>query len=164
MNNHLRIREEANHSVGVWAEGRLILALTLLPLALFVLLALIGFNDFDATAIFLGLVLGLPFWFVIVRPVHFISNEGKRWSLHLTVTLCFLALATYYVTISWSPDVHILIVGRKVLIVNGLPTALWYYDLFTSVVASGMAVLACTPIFQRHLRLRAYIGSLKTGK
>jgi hypothetical protein len=134
---------------------RLVLALLLasLPLTVFVILAVSGVASIGLAGLFIGLCLGIPFWFFLVLPVYLLSDFGRRWSIGFTVLMCFLVVAAIYVYSVWIPSSYSLEVGGKVLVEKGVPTGLYYKDLWIHVLASGVAIALGVPIFVRLSRL-----------
>ena len=117
------------------------------PLFLFLLLAFSGIGSFGYSGVLLGLILGLPFWLLLVLPVYFLSGCGRRWSLTLTVLICFLAVMSLYLYSFWTPTSYTLIVGGKVLVQAGVASSAYYEDLWAHVLAAGIAVALGYPIF-----------------
>lgn len=118
-------------------------------------LALLGVGPPGVPVLMMGLGLSIPFWVLVVWPVYFLSGHGKRWSLGLTVVFCFLVLATLFLLSQWTPDVHGLELGNKVLVADGIATEAYYRDLLESMVVAAFLVTLGAPIFawlvRRHL-------------
>jgi hypothetical protein len=133
---------------------RILLAAVLasLPLAVFAAFAFVGIGSIGFATVFLGLTLSVPFWLLLVLPLHLLSGRGRRWSLWLTVIVSYLIVAMLYTINAWTPSAHTLVIGGKVLVQEGVATSAYYNDLFAHVAAAGVAVMIGIPIFARLIR------------
>jgi hypothetical protein len=138
----------------------LVMLLASLPLTVFVMLAFSGVSSIGLFGLFIGLSLGVPFWLLLVFPVYLLSDFGRRWSIGFTVSMSFLVIASLYIYSVWIPSSYSLEMGGKILVEKGVPTDLYYKDLWIHVLASGVAIALGVPIFVRLCRL--LIG--KTGQ
>jgi hypothetical protein len=116
-------------------------------LSVFCLMALLGVGMPGVPVLMLGLAVSIPFWLLVVFPIYLLSGCGKRWSLFFTVVICFLAVAVGFVYSQWTPGVHRLEVGGKVLVENGVATDAYFKDIFATVLAAALLVILCTPVF-----------------
>ena len=110
-------------------------------------MALLGVGMPGVPVLMLGLAVSIPFWLLVVFPIYLLWGCGKRWSLLFTVAVCYLTVAAGFVYSQWTPGVHRLEVGGKVLVENGVATDAYYRDIFAIVLAAALLVILCTPVF-----------------
>lgn len=128
------------------------LLLSVLPFAVLVTLALMGGISLDLVTVIEGVFMGLPFWVLVVLPIHLLSGRGRRWSLLMSISVGFITLAAAYIAYLWTPAAHTLEVGGRVLVEKGVVTSAYYKELFADVVVAALSVLLGTPIFARFVR------------
>lgn len=116
-------------------------------LSILCLMALLGVGMPGVPVLMLGLAVSIPFWLLIVLPIYLLSGCGKRWSLFFTVAICFLTVATGFVSSQWTPNVHRLEAGGKVLVENGVATDAYYKEIFAVVLVAALLVILFAPVF-----------------